>query len=221
MLVGLGSKTLEGEPIQSKTLAKLIEQAQKAVESQNYRIRKDVLQFDDVVNTQRELIYKQRREVLLNENVHDAIIKMIESYVEDNIDPMDLMNSIEQNSVLNAVFESDQFSQGESDESVVDSFKKSAVAFYENKMSSLPDGVCTKLEDAILLKSVDSHWIEHIDAMNDLQKGISMRYLSQKDPVQEYKKEGLEMFNEMTHDIREVTVEQLMLIDWSAERAEA
>lgn len=210
-------RIMKGEPLQMKMLSNIIENAQKNLEGINYQTRKTVIQFDDVINQQREIIYKQRREVINGENVHEIIIKMMQSYIDENIGD-NIMESIEEDHVLNAVFESDYFSQGA--ENPRDDFKKAIVEYYNHKMADTPEGILPQFEKTVLLENVDKFWREHIDAMAELQKGIGLRGYAQKDPVQEYKKEGMDMFNEMTSLIKKTTVEQLILIDFKFEKVE-
>ena len=216
-IAALGGEEMKGMPIQLSMMSSIIERAQKNLEAHNFAIRKSVIQFDDVVNQQREIIYKQRRDVLTGKDMHDQILKMMDSYVAENLVAEDLMGCIERSPVLKAVFESDFFKQDETD-SVVDDFQKAIKEFYEDKVSKMPLGIHLGLERTILLTNVDKFWRDHIDAMAELQKGVGLRGYGAKDPVIEYKTEGLDMFNDMTTLIRQSTVEQLILVDFQFQR---
>ena len=219
-IMKMGGQTTSTEPLQMSMLSSTIERAQKGIESIHYQARKNVIKFDDVINKQRDIIYKQRRDVLTGKDMHDQILGMIDDYVVENIDQDDLMASIEGNPLLKTIFEDDifaQFNQNENSESVIDDFQKAIKAYYAEKIKDMPDGMYLELERGILLANVDKHWREHIDAMAELQKGIGLRGYGQKDPVVEYTNEGFDMFNEMTAAIRAATVEQLILINFKFE----
>ncbi len=214
----------ENTPLEAGMLTKQIENAQKRVESRNYQIRKNVLQFDDVMNQQREIIYGQRMQVLRGENMRDVIRSMEDALVDDAVtrfcaadyaadwDVPALTDYLERLCIKRGTLSAN--------ESAVTSFlkedltaflKREAERFYEEREHEIGEvGIeMRELERAILLRSVDSRWMDHIDAMDQLRDGIGLRAYGQKDPVNEYKLESFDMFEEMVHLIREDTVRRL------------
>ena len=206
----------EDMPIESRVISKAVENAQKKVEGRNFSIRKNVLQYDDVMNKQREIIYKQRREVLDGENLKDNILNMIDS-VADTIVPMYINeNSHDEEGVLQEV--ETEFGITELDslkkdkvtaEDVISEIKEKAHSIYEDKSEKFGD-TFRELERVVMLKIVDQKWMEHIDNMDELKNGIGLRAYGQKDPVVVYRMEGFDMFDQMVQDIKFDVVKLLM-----------
>ena len=211
----------EDTPIENKMLTRGIESAQKRVEARNFDIRKNVLQYDNVMNRQREIIYEQRQQVIDGQNMHEQIWKMtedmVDSYVEmytnggDYYDDWDLEG-------LNNYFEKTLVAEGATlnlpkEPEISDVLKNSILQYcrnnYEEKEKTLGDANMQELERAILLRSVDAAWMEHIDNMEQLKQGIGLRAYGQNDPVKEYTKEGFAMFEDMILRIQEDTVKYL------------
>ena len=206
----------EDMPIESRVISKAVENAQKKVEGRNFSIRKNVLQYDDVMNKQREIIYKQRREVLDGENLKDNILNMIDS-VTDTIVPMYINEeSHDEEGVLQEV--ETEFGINELDslkkdkvtaDDVISEIKEKAHSIYEDKSERFGD-TFRELERVVMLKIVDQKWMEHIDNMDELKNGIGLRAYGQKDPVVVYRMEGFDMFDEMVQDIKFDVVKLLM-----------
>ena len=206
----------EDMPIESRVISKAVENAQKKVEGRNFSIRKNVLQYDDVMNKQREIIYKQRREVLDGENLKDNILNMIDS-VADTIVPMYINeNTHDEEGVLQEV--ETEFGITELDslkkdkvtaEDVISEIKEKAHSIYEDKSERFGD-TFRELERVVMLKIVDQKWMEHIDNMDELKNGIGLRAYGQKDPVVVYRMEGFDMFDQMIQDIKFDVVKLLM-----------
>ena len=201
----------EDMPIQSRIISNAVENAQKKVEGRNFSIRKNVLKYDDVMNAQREIIYKQRRKVLDGENINESIINMIE-FVADNtpsmfIDPEDESLNIES---LNAEIV-DEFgiemldyikSNKNEPEKIAEHLKEEALNIYKQKEEEITSDQMRELERVVMLKVVDEKWMNHIDSMDELKNGIGLRAYGQKDPVVQYRLEGFDMFDEMINDIK-------------------
>ena len=206
----------EDMPIESRVISKAVENAQKKVEGRNFSIRKNVLQYDDVMNKQREIIYKQRREVLDGENLKDNILNMIDS-VAETIVPMYLNeNSHDEEGVLQEV--ETEYGINELDslkkekvtaEDVISEIKEKAHSIYEDKSEKFGE-TFRELERVVMLKIVDQKWMEHIDNMDELKNGIGLRAYGQKDPVVVYRMEGFDMFDQMVQDIKFDVVKLLM-----------
>ena len=207
----------ENMPIQSKMLSKAVENAQKKVEGRNFTIRKNVLQYDDVMNTQREIIYKQRREVLDGENLKNSIEKIIDSVAsrlvdsyttEDGINKEALMQDISTTfgiTSLNSLNTEKINSSTVSNELIELAHNK-----YNEKEKEFGENVLRELERVVMLKIVDERWMDHIDAMDELKDGIGLRAYGQKDPVVQYRIEGFDMFDQMIADIQLNVVKVLM-----------
>ena len=206
----------EDMPIESRVISKAVENAQKKVEGRNFSIRKNVLQYDDVMNKQREIIYKQRREVLDGENLKDNILNMIDS-VADCLVPMYINeNSHDEEGVLQEVeteygiTELDSLKNDKvTAEDVISEIKEKAHSIYEDKSEKFGE-TFRELERVVMLKIVDQKWMEHIDNMDELKNGIGLRAYGQKDPVVVYRMEGFDMFDEMVQDIKFDVVKLLM-----------
>ena len=214
----------ENTPLEAGMLTKQIENAQKRVESRNFEMRKHVLQFDDVMNQQRSVIYGQRQQVLRGENMHDVIAGMADSLMDeacarflagDNQRDWDLnglRDYVERLCIPAGTIAANQeaflsFKR----EDVAEFLKKTAARFYAEREAHIQElGIdMRELERAILLRAVDLRWMDHIDAMDQLRDGIGLRAYGQRDPVNEYKLESYDMFEEMVRLIREDTVRRL------------
>ena len=210
----------ETEAIENKMLTGAIESSQKRVEGRNFDIRKHVLQYDDVMNQQREIIYSQRQKVLNGDSIKDYIYKMIEDFTDETIlrftgeeeDPAgwNLTGMLE---FLESVYLPEgavSYTEEEAldlvKERLKDELIDAAKAYYEEREAEFGEETMREIERVALLRVVDSKWIDHIDAMDQLKNGISLRAYGQRDPVVEYKFEGFDMFEEMIAAIREDTL---------------
>ncbi len=216
----------EDQPIETGLLTRSIESAQRKVEDRNFSIRKRVLQYDDVMNTQRGIIYGQRQKVLNNDNLKDVIKGMIEETVKSDVDmyladgdvhddwnleglrdhylgyltgPDDLQYSVQERADME---------KGDISSMLIER----AMTLYEAREKEFGEQMMRELERVVLLRTVDSKWIEHIDAMDELKRGMGLRSYAQKDPVIEYRNEGFDMFDNMIASIREDTVRILLTI---------
>lgn len=207
----------ENMPIEMKILTNTIESAQKKVESQNYATRKHVLQYDDVMNRQRELIYKQRNQVLDNENLKPAIINMLDETIETSVDTFCTQGAsyADWNIVglrekfMGWLTTEDDFKDEMSIEEIKDMLIERGHEKYEEREKKFSSDVMRDLERMILLRNVDTLWMDHIDDMEELKRGIGLRAYAQKDPVIMFKFESFDMFDAMTAAIRENTVIQM------------
>ncbi len=211
----IGGEEIEDVPIEMKMITNSIENAQKKVEGRNFSIRKSVLQFDDVMNIQRELIYKDRRRVLLGENMNGQIEKMIEAVVEDTVIRFTTEKYVEDwdfeglKARVEYIFNIPDFDipkdrwNGLTQEDLIEELSTRAMAIYDKKEEEFGAEEFREAERVILLQVVDEHWMDHIDAMDQLKQGIYIRGYAQKDPVIEYKFEGNQMFEQMTSSIQE------------------
>ncbi|MDD6401090.1 MAG: preprotein translocase subunit SecA [Lachnospiraceae bacterium] len=229
-------KIPEGEEIQHKTVTNFIEKAQKKIESNNFAIRKSLLEYDQVNNEQREVIYAERRRVLDGENMRDVIFKMIQDTVETYVNktcssevPASEWEIGELNKLLIPIipYEKIELTEKELKSSNVDSLKQrlkeEAAKIYEDKESEFPDiEQFREIERVVLLKVIDKKWMAHIDDMTQLRQGISLQSYGSKDPRVEYKFAGYDMFNEMTAAICEETVRMILhvRIEQKVEREE-
>ena len=209
----------EDMPIEHKMLTKSIEGAQKKVEGRNFGIRKHVLQYDDVMNKQREIIYAERRRVLEGENLKEQIENMIHSLIEEGVmsysqDGFDAERFVEYMYNLFMPRGSIEVSDIENikAEEVIEKVYEIAMKIYNGKEEIIGSDRMRELERRILLQSVDTHWIDHIDAMDQLRQGIGLRAIGQQDPVIAYTDEGFNMFNEMNSHIKEDTIKYLFNI---------
>ena len=211
----------ENEQIEHKMLSNAIEKAQEKIEFNNFGIRKNLLDYDQVNNEQREIIYKERRQVLDGENMRDAIYKMITDIVDNAVDMCfsDDVDSEEWdlnefNSVLRQIIPIEPLTaekvKGKKKNEMKHLIKEEAVKLYEAKESEFPEPEqLRELERVILLKSIDSKWMDHIDDMEILRQGIGLTAYGQRDPVVEYKMAAFDMFNSMITSIQEDTVRML------------
>ena len=208
----------ENIPIENKIISNAVESAQKKVEGRNFSIRKNVLKYDDVMNAQREIIYKQRRQVLDGENINENILNMIRTLAEEvvttyfagegevnvevldteikNIFGIDIQEFIKENS-KNA-------------EKIIEKLQEVALDKYAEKEKEIGSDELRELERVVMLKVVDQKWMDHIDAMEELKNGIGLRAYGQQDPVVKYRIEGMDMFDEMVNDIKHDVVKLLM-----------
>ncbi|MCX7904296.1 MAG: SEC-C metal-binding domain-containing protein, partial [Caloramator sp.] len=212
----------DDEPIESKMVTNAIEQAQKRVEANNFEIRKSLLQFDDVLNRQREIIYSQRRKVLEGENLKDSIKGMIVDVVTSIVnahvtddrhreewDLKGLSRYIEDVFMVKInENELEPLSKDEILEKITDIINKA----YEEKEKEFEENIFREIERVVLLRTVDTKWIDHIDAMEHLKQGIGLRAYRHRDPVQEYQIEGMNMFDEMIYSIKEDTLRFLFRV---------
>ncbi|MBR5474490.1 MAG: preprotein translocase subunit SecA [Lachnospiraceae bacterium] len=217
-------KVPENEQIEHKMLSDAIEKAQKRIESNNFGVRKRLLEYDRVMNDQREIIYAERRRVLDGESMRDVILKMITDTVENSVDRCLLddhgpeeWDLAELNSVLRPIiplpriqFTEEQL-RGMNKGKLKHMLKEQAFKLYEAKEAEFPDAEQVReLERVILLKVIDNKWMSHIDDMDQLRQGIGLQAYGQKDPLVEYKNAGFDMFEEMTASIQAETVKLLM-----------
>ena len=201
----------ENMPIQSKLISNAVESAQKKVEGKNFSIRKNVLNYDDVMNTQREIIYKQRREVLDGENLKESILHMIDATAENIIDAHTIDGTVEVEESLiqelnNVLGITNQIELKENDKinasELTEKVKETAHEIYESKEQMIGSDDLREIERVVMLKTVDEKWMDHIDAMDELKNGIGLRAYGQKDPVVQYRIEGFDMFDAMIDDIK-------------------
>ncbi len=191
----------EDTPIDAKILSGAVENAQKSVESRHFRSRKSVLEYDNVMNTQREVIYAQRQKVLDGEDLRDNMLSMLRGVLE-GYGAEDLKR-----------FENIFYPVGSvGEEPDVDKLYELAVKRYEAKETELTPDVMRELERVVMLRVVDEYWMDNIDAMDDLKQGIGLRAYGQHDPVIAYKEEGYQMFEAMIQAIREETVRRMFLV---------
>ncbi len=213
----------EDTPIEQKILSRAIEQAQTTVESRNFQARKSVLEYDDVMNKQREIIYSQRKQVLDGLDVKNIIMNMMNTSIshlvaehfagEAHIDAVrcrELLRNVEGLYFPKfTVRFTDEELKEKTAENITDAFTAAAAAYYEQKEQEFTSPVMREVERVVLLRVVDEYWMDHIDAMADLRQGIRLRAYAQTDPVIAYKKESLDMFEEMISAIQSETVRRL------------
>ena len=211
----------EGQEIEHKALTNAIESAQKKIESNNFGIRKNLLEYDQVMNEQREIIYEERLRVLNGESMRDVIYKMITDITENAVDIVigddtdyDEWNLEELNTLLLPTIPLKPINRGRINKpkknALKQQLKEEAVKLYEAKEAEFPEPEAIReLERVILLKVIDRKWMDHIDDMDQLRQGVGLQAYGQRDPLVEYKMSGYEMFDEMTQNIREETVRLL------------
>ncbi|HCH73651.1 MAG TPA: preprotein translocase subunit SecA [Clostridiales bacterium] len=216
----------EDQPMQSKMLSRSIENAQRAIEGRNFGIRKHVLEYDDVMNKQREVMYAERMKVIKDENVHEDILKLIPDFVAYTVGTVinnqnkpetwdiEALNSVIELKLLpkDTNFVTKEKIENWDYEYFIQKLTEETIRVYEEKIDRYKEqGVkFSEVERMVLLKNIDSKWIDHIDAMDQLKKGISLRGYGNVDPVVEYKKEGFEMFEDLTASIQDDTVTLLL-----------
>ncbi len=222
-------------PIENKLISKAIENAQRRVESRNFDIRKHVLEYDDVMNQQREVIYGQRRKVLLGEDVKDSILEMVEKVVAGTVDRFsgdskypedwDLKGMLEQAALLFLAREAttpEELAQMEALE-IREFMLEKALEGYEKREAEISSENMRELERLVTLRVVDSKWMAHLDAMDELRQGIGLRAYGQKDPLVEYKYEAYDMFSQMIGEIQEDIVRyvyHVSIVERPQERAD-
>ncbi len=209
----------DDEPIEAKILSRSIESAQEKIEARNFGIRKNVLQYDDVMNTQRNIIYEQRRRVLEGENLKDQIEEMIDGVIDEVVAHhtqqrypedwklADLAEAMNQYYPIEGALQIEHV-EDLTRETLKEILKTQAMVGYGHQEEAF-DVQIREIERIVLLQTVDRHWMDHIDAMDQLRRGIGLRAMGQEDPVRAYQNEGYEMFNTMTHTIREETVKTM------------
>ena len=213
----------EDTPIDARILSNAVENAQRSIESRHFRSRKSVLEYDDVMNTQREVIYAQRQKVLDGEDLRQSILTMLEEVIASTV--ADVLSTYggqlpaEQLGELLQHFEGTYFPKGSfaapeklNVSSLTEAVYSQALACYEKKEKDVTPSVMRELERVIMLRVVDEYWMDNIDAMDDLKQGIGLRAYGQHDPVVAYKEEGYQMFQAMITAIREETVRRLFLV---------
>ena len=214
----------EDEPIEHSLITKSIERAQKKVEDHNYNIRKYILEYDDVMNQQREVLYEQRRRILGNDSLRDTIIEMIDKLVTEAVDayadeklyPEEWdyeglhkhLNQYFLTSEIMSTEEMEEYTRQELDERL----HEIAHSEYQDRIDLLGDAMFSQLEKAIMLRVVDSKWMEHLDNMDMLREGIGLRAYGQKNPLVEYKFEAYDMFQHMIESIQDETIMALYKI---------
>ncbi|MBJ6361940.1 preprotein translocase subunit SecA [Paenibacillus sp. GCM10012307] len=212
----------EDQPIESRLITRAIESAQKRVEGNNFDLRKVVLQYDDVMNQQREIIYKQRREILHSDNIRDVVMDMIKPVVDRIIEAHCPSDDIPENWDLQAIVDyahgtflnegtlsKDELWGKEKEEIIAHTLDK-VTALYDEREEMMGSEMMREFEKVIVLRAVDSKWMDHIDAMDQLRQGIHLRAYGGTDPLREYQFEGFEMFKEMIESIQEEVTKYIM-----------
>ena len=223
----------EDTPIDAKILSNAVENAQKNVESRNFRARKNVLEYDDVMNTQREVIYAQRQKVLDGDDLRENILSMLRALMESSAADALSANGGKANQesldILAAQLEGIYFAKGTlqsrsnallntTADELGDTLYSIALNTYEAKEAAYGEKLMRELERVVMLRVVDEYWMDNIDAMDDLKQGIGLRAYGQHDPVIAYKEEGYEMFQAMIQAIREETVRRMFLVQVRAQQ---
>ncbi|POB09738.1 preprotein translocase subunit SecA [Sulfobacillus sp. hq2] len=211
----------EDEPIESPMLSRAIESAQKKVEARNFDARKQVLQYDDVMNLQREVIYKQRKDILSKENLREDIMHMLSELVDDalavhcpaNLHPDEwelqpLLDSLHEIFLPEGMVRVEDL-EGKEREEMQQVLVEAGTRAYEQKEQEFGEEAVRELERMILLRVVDSKWMEHLDAMDNLREGVGLRAYGQQDPLVEYKKEAYDMYQNMLGAIREEVIRMM------------
>ena len=215
----------ENQPLDQKILSGALESAQGKVEGRNFQARKHVLEYDNVLNKQREVIYGQRQAVLNGNDIKSFVLSMLGEYVEngvnafagernyvDILDVPDMMKKFEKLFMdPGEITFTREYLDSHSKKDIIDMLKEKAFAFYEAKEAKIGSEIMRELERVVLLKVVDAKWMEHIDAMHELRRGVGFAAYAQTDPVIVYKQQGLDMFDQMVSDIREETARTVLL----------
>ncbi len=197
----------ENMPIESKIISNAVEKAQKRVESRNFSIRKNVLQYDDVMNVQREIIYKQRKEVLDGKNLKDNVTTMIESMADEIVDLHANDDSTNNEALVQEIknifgIDAEDAVNNTKPEELKNMIKSQALQIYADKENEIGEEQLREFERVVMLKVVDQKWMDHIDSMDELKNGIGLRAYGQKNPVDQYRVEGFDMFDEMVANIK-------------------
>ena len=198
-------KADENMPIEMGMISKAVENAQKRVEGRHFSIRKHVLQYDDVMNTQREIIYKQRKEVLDGENLKVQIQKMMHSVVEEVVTTHETEEGVDKEGLrteAKAILNIELEDINNNPQELIEEISNKVIESYDAKEKEIGEKELRELERVVMLKVVDQKWMDHIDSMDELKDGIGLRAYGQKDPVALYKIEGFDMFEQMTNDIK-------------------
>ena len=211
----------ENMPLEMGILSRAVESAQKKVEGKNFSIRKHVLQYDDVMNTQRGIIYKQRKQVLDGENIHENILHMINSVAEETIqeyvgngEDVNKEGLLQEIKTIFNVNDLESLSKKHLDvQEITDELKEKALQNYNKKAEEIGQNEIGEVERVVMLKVVDQKWMDHIDDMDELKNGIGLRAYGQKDPVVQYRIEGFDMFDKMVNDIKHDVVKILLNIN--------
>ena len=214
----------EDQPIESKMLTNIIESSQQKVESNNFAIRKNVLNYDDVMNEQRKNIYEQRNRVLDGEDIHDAVVRMVTDTIADNVSMFCADDYDKENwnlTSLNEVYrgwlitDDNKFTVKNTEDKTRDDLIKElqdrALALYDENEKLVGEDVMREMERIYLLKTVDTYWMEHIDNMDQLKQGIRLRAYGQRDPVVEFRLEGSNMYDEMNETIKQETARLILI----------
>lgn len=212
----------EDQPIESRLISRAIESAQKRVEGNNFDLRKIVLQYDDVMNQQREIIYKQRREVLYSENIRNDVHEMIKPVVEriveahcsddevpENWEYQEIIDYAQGTFLHEGMLTKDDL-WGKEKEEIIEYLLDKVMKLYEEREAEIGEETMREFEKVVVLRAVDSKWMDHIDAMDQLRQGIHLRAYGGTDPLREYQFEGFEMFKEMIEHIQEEVTKYVM-----------
>jgi len=212
----------EDQPIESRLISRAVESAQKRVEGSNFDMRKIVLQYDDVMNQQREIMYKQRREVLYSDNIRDVVIEMINPVIKRTVEAHCPTEEIPENweyqeiidyahgTFLNEGALTKDALWGKEQEEIIEYLEKLVNELYDEREESMGVETMREFEKVVVLRAVDSKWMDHIDAMDQLRQGIHLRAYGGTDPLREYQFEGFEMFKEMISSIQEEVTKYIM-----------
>jgi preprotein translocase subunit SecA len=212
----------EGEPIEHGLISKAIENAQRKVEGQNFEIRKHLLEYDDVMNKQREVIYKQRKDVLRGENLRHTVNEMLDEvvdevmaeYIDADLHPEEwnlkgLEDMVFKQFGIKEDFAERERVNGLNAESIREIVLSKGTSMLDEKEKNFGKELMDQVMKIIMLQSIDSHWKDHLLAMDHLKEGIGLRGYGQKDPLREYQREGYEMFMDMVYRIKEDIIEKL------------
>jgi preprotein translocase subunit SecA len=216
---------VETRPIEkTKIITRAIENAQKKVESRNFSIRKNVLEYDDVINQQREVIYGERNKVLNGEDLKETIFSMIEDVIDvavnnfageikfsDDWDRVGLVSYIDQYILPQSGFRPDDI-KGLTKKEMKEMLQEKTLKYYEQREAELGSDTMRELEKAIMLRVIDNKWMDHIDSMDQLRNGISLRAYAQRDPLIEYKFEAFDAFQIMIESIKEDVVRYILRV---------
>ena len=217
----------EDMPLDQKILSTALENAQSKVEGRNFQSRKYVLEYDNVLNRQREIIYGQRQNVLNGKDIKDSILTMIGEYVENGVNAfageknyVDILDVPEMLKKFEKLFIAPgevtftrEYLDSHTKDDIIKMLKEKAFVFYEQKEQRIGSSIMRELERVVLLKTVDSKWMDHIDAMHELRRGVGLAAYAQTDPVMVYKQQGFDMFDQMVAEIREDTARLVLLAE--------
>ena len=206
--------------IRNKMLSSSVETAQKRIEGNNYDMRKTILQYDDVINKQREVIYDMRNEILDTQNIHTVVVDMIKNYVsalvEDHIEPEGYLTLNDLSEILEAINQvvkndiSIEDLEDQKAENVINTIYEKVLKEYEDKLSQIPSEIASEFEKAISLRVIDTHWMDHINTMSILKEGIHLRGYAQENPLRAYTTEGFELFEDLLDTIDKETTTFLL-----------